>query len=73
MAENVSFLIGETADHEGHPITVNLGRDETGQLVELAYCEAGKIGHGLHLLLAELGIKTSRAIQHRNPDTGETE
>jgi len=70
-AENVAFTIGETESHKGHPLIVNFGYDpKTGRLVEVAFCEAGKCGHGLHLLLAELGIKTSRALQGRDPETG---
>jgi hypothetical protein len=70
--ENVSFTLGASAAApRGHPVIVNLGYDRaTGQLVEVAFCEAGKLGHGLHLLLAELGIKLSRCIQRRDPDTG---
>ena len=65
-ADNVSFTIG--GDHQ---VTVNLGYGPDGRVVEIAFCEAGKVGHGLHLLLAELGLKTSRAIQGRDPETGE--
>lgn len=70
-AENVSFTIGATENFAGHQITVNFGYDpKDTRLVEIAFCEAGKVGHGLHLLLAELGLKTSRALQYRDPDTG---
>lgn len=71
-AESVSFVIGDGQQHRGHAITANLGYDpDTGQLVEIAFCEAGKIGHGVQILLSELGIKLSRALQQRNPETGE--
>jgi hypothetical protein len=69
-AENVSFAIGIDGRAD-HWVTVNLGYDPvTGALVEVAFCEGGKIGHGLHLLLNDLGIKLSRAIQRRSPDDG---
>lgn len=67
--ESVSFRLGACEKSVGHPITVNLGYDN-GRLVEIAFCEAGKIGHGLQLIFAELGLRLSRAIQHRDPETG---
>ena len=68
-AENVSFTIGIDGRAD-HLITVNLGYDKSGDLCEIAFCEAGKIGHGLHLLLSDLGVKLSRVIQRRDPETG---
>ncbi len=63
--ENLSFTLGASEMRpEGHAITVNLGYLD-GHLIEVAFCEAGTIGEGVHLLLAELGIKLSRAIQGR--------
>lgn len=66
-ADNFSFVLGER-----HAITVNIGRNGvTGEVVEIAICEAGLMGHDLHLLLSELGLKISRAIQNRNPENGD--
>jgi hypothetical protein len=39
-------------------------------LREINFVGRGKIGHGVDAMLHELGIKLSRAIQGRNPDTG---
>lgn len=69
-AESVSFSIGRAGEPE-HLVTANFGYDpRTSQLQEIAIVEAGKIGHGLQLLLSDLGLKLSRALQGRNPDTG---
>ena len=71
-ANSVSFTLGADGTSEGHPVTVNLGiHPDTGQIVELAFCEAGKVGHGIQLLFAELGLKISRILQDRDPETGE--
>ena len=51
--------------------TVCLAYDREGVLRELNIVSRGKIGHGLDLALHDLGIKLSRAIQGRDPDTGE--
>jgi hypothetical protein len=65
-SRNVSFAI------QGHAVTAELGYDaETRHLVEIAFSEAGKVGQGMHLLLADLGVKLSRAIQGRDAETGE--
>ena len=67
ICDNVSFTIGGE-----HKIVTNIGRDgETGTIIEIAFCEAGKIGQGIHLLLSELGLKLSRVIQNRDPETGQ--
>jgi hypothetical protein len=71
VSNNVSFTLGANEEHAGHPITVNIGVDpKTDRIVELAFCEAGKIGEGLHLIFAELGLKMSRILQGRDPETG---
>ena len=71
-ANSISFTLGADGTSDGHPVTGNLGiHPDTGQIVELAFCEAGKIGLGLHLLFAELGLKISRILQGRDPETGE--
>ncbi len=42
-----------------------------GALHEIAFVGRGKIGQGMDLLLQDLGLKLSRAIQGRDPDTGD--
>lgn len=55
-----------------HTLDVSLAYDRPGgTLREVNFVGRGKIGHGLDLMLHDLGIQLSRAIQHRNPDTGE--
>ena len=55
----------------GHPLTVSLADDpETGLLREVVFVTRGKIGSGIDLMFHELGIKLSRAIQGRDPETG---
>jgi len=54
-----------------HALDVSLCRDaETGELREIVFVGRGKIGQGLDTMLHDLGIKLSRAIQGRDPDTG---
>lgn len=53
-----------------HDLAVCLAYDAHGLLHEVNMVSRGKIGHGLDLLLHDLGIKLSRAIQGRDPDTG---
>lgn len=66
-----------TKDEEGkdaiahHALEVSLAYGADGRLRELVFVGRGKVGHGLDLLLHDLGIKVSRAIQGRDPDTGE--
>jgi hypothetical protein len=67
-SETVSMSI-EVGDGR-HLLDVSLVYDGGGHLHELAFVGRGKVGLGLDLLLADLGIKVSRAIQGRNPDTG---
>ncbi len=72
--ETVSLTLGATEDNEGHRLSVSLARDPTtGRLREVVFVGRGKIGHGLDGMLHELGIKLSRIIQGRNPDTGSPE
>jgi hypothetical protein len=53
-----------------HHLDVSLAYDKNDRLRELVFVSRGKIGSGLDLLLHDLGIKLSRAIQGRDPDTG---
>lgn len=75
ICRNASFVIGKKdGDLEtgiegfaGHKITANLGYTEQAELIEIGFVEAGKAGHGIQLLLAELGLRLSRIIQGRDP------
>ncbi len=63
----------------GHRLKVSLAyevprrRDGTPpqRLREVVFVGRGKIGHGLDSMLHELGIKLSRILQFRDPETGE--
>lgn len=67
--ENVDITLEVGDGH--HRLTVALAYDERGSLREMCFTGRGKIGHGMDMLLQDLGIKLSRAIQGRNPDTGD--
>ena len=54
-----------------HDLAVSLAYGPNGRLREIVFVSRGRIGHGLDPLFHDLGIKLSRAIQGRNPDTGE--
>ncbi len=78
-------LVTETYDAmvEGHALQISVARDAPprrdpatgtlvlGQPVEVVFVSRGKIGQGMDLLLSNLGIAISRAIQGRDPNTGE--
>jgi hypothetical protein len=53
-----------------HDLTVSLIYDARERLTEIAFVGRGKIGGALDQILVELGIRLSRAIQGRDPDTG---
>ena len=64
-AENFETVI------DGHSIGFTISRDpKSGHVVEVAFRHP-KIGHGLDLMLQDLGIALSRAMQGRDPATGE--
>ena len=54
-----------------HQLDVSFAYDGAGLLREIAFVGRGKIGLGLDEMLRELGIQLSRAIQRRDPDTGQ--
>lgn len=54
-----------------HDLKITVAYYAGGGVHEIAYVGRGKAGHGLDQLLVELGIATSRAIQGRDPNTGE--
>jgi hypothetical protein len=54
-----------------HPVDVSLAWDDKGLLHEVVFVGGYKVGSGVHHLLHDLGVALSRAIQGRNPDTGE--
>jgi len=51
------------------PIEISLSY-ENDKLVDIKFTSRGKIGQDLDLLLTNLGIKLTRAIQNRDPETG---
>ena len=71
-SETVDFTLHAAPDgSETHSMTLCLAYDEQGALHEINIVSRGRIGHGLDLALHDLGIRISRAIQDRNPDTGQ--
>ena len=74
MALNARRLPCENYDISlhGHEITLSVVRNmESDQVHEVVFVGRGKIGQGIDLLLFDLGIALSRAIQRRDPQTGE--
>lgn len=74
-SEVVAIRLGGVPDAAGetlgHELAVALAwHPDTGALQEIAFVGRGKSGQGLDLLLAELGVKLTRAIQGRDPETG---
>jgi hypothetical protein len=58
----------------GHPVTFSLAGLPGQPPIELlisARGESGKSDTGLQMIFAGLGIAVSRALQGRNPETGE--
>lgn len=53
-----------------HHLDVSLVYDENARLHEIVFVGRGKIGHNLDQMLVDLGVQLSRAIQGRDPDTG---
>jgi hypothetical protein len=69
---SVEFSLCAGPDGEQtHRLTACLAYDNRGTLRELNIVSRGKIGQGLDIALHDLGIKLSRAIQGRDPDSGE--
>lgn len=61
----------QTSDNGEHEIDVSLVKDLNGQPVELVFVGRGKIGHGIDLMLTNLGIAVSRILQDRDPNSGQ--
>lgn len=74
-SRTISFQLNAGSEDEPkiHQFDVQLAYSDVGVLREIAFVTRGKIGQGLDLLFQDLGIKLSRVIQGRNPDTGEPE
>jgi hypothetical protein len=55
------------------PASVAAHPDDPRQWIarELVFVGRGKIGHGLDLMLQDLGMKISRMLQYRDPETGD--
>ena len=70
-SETFSLTLLWDAGGRAHELDVSLVYARIGgPLHEIVFVGRGKIGHGLDLMLHELGIKLSRAIQGRDPATG---
>lgn len=54
-----------------HDLTVTIARDEKDIAREVSFTGRGKVGAGLDQFLLELGIQVSRAMQRRDPATGD--
>lgn len=50
-----------------HLIEVSLAWEPSGRLQDVIFVTRGKCGSGMDLLLNDLGIQLSRAIQGRDP------
>lgn len=68
MTLEVPAANGEVARHR---LDMNMAYAPDGNLHEISFGGRGKIGQGMDLLLSDLGIKISRALQGRDPDTGD--
>ena len=54
-----------------HELDVSLAWLPDGTLHDVIFVGRGKIGHGLDMMLTDLGIQISRAIQGRDPLGGQ--
>lgn len=54
-----------------HLITITVARDAIGHPVEVMLTTGGKIGSDIDQLLVDLGVSISRAMQGRDPQTGD--
>lgn len=54
-----------------HRITITVSRDAAGHPVEILLTTGGKIGAEMDQLLVDLGVSISRAMQGRDPETGD--
>src|SRR3990167_5464645 len=61
-----------TEAHPGFKVIISVARLKDGQVHEVVFHWKGNRQEKLGLVLHDLGIATSRAIQARNPITGET-
>ena len=64
---DLSIRLGEGR----HAFTLTVARDEHDIPREISFVGRGKTGAGLDQFLLELGIQCSRAMQRRDPATGE--
>ena len=78
QSENYDAVVGSfSADnyspegHQGFPVSISIARLHTGEVHEIMFLWCGTQDNHMHRILRDLGIATSRAIQERNPDSGE--
>jgi hypothetical protein len=66
------ITLGATSERPGgHAVVLALMYNDLGHVREMMFVGRGKIGQGMDDMLSELGIKCSRALQKRDPDTGD--
>ncbi len=66
----IDAVVDGTPTKVEHVFELMVARQD-GVPVEVSYAGRGKVGHGMDLLLQDVGIWTSRALQRRDPMTGE--
>jgi len=54
-----------------HELDITVAYDKYGHVHEIAFSSRGTIGQGMDQMLVDLGIAVSRAIQDRDPITGD--
>lgn len=71
MSLTHDITLGATEERpKGHEVKLAIMYDENAIPVEMMFVGRGKIGEGMDDMLKELGIKCSRALQGRDPETG---
>lgn len=68
QADTFDLVLGES-----YPLRLSVARDKAGRAVEIVLKpsgSAGKSGGSLDLIMFDLGISISRALQGRDPGTG---
>ena len=71
MSLTHDITLGATEERpRGHEVKLAIMYDKHATPVEMMFVGRGKIGEGMDDMLKELGIKCSRALQGRDPETG---
>ena len=69
--EGENFTLTIPLGQRHHEFTLTIARDENDIPREVAFIGRGIVGQGLDQFLVELGLQISRAMQRRDPATGE--